>query len=203
MKKVTIIIEEVSPKYVVPKFNHKDVFLSGIPCEVLSEPYDKNNILVIDVKSCVTGRKYAIPCFMYNEDKTYYEFETIEEANKNARISVDEYANLQGIIGRDYWVKDNSYISRLYDYKYAHCNLMDLCCKVVSEPYNSTTNYYGEVINDTFINVLYEKTIYKVPLREWSFYPRSREEKDGLRKFMFDGRCCGCYRRCCSGCYRR
>lgn len=164
--KVIVIEEQVTPKFVVPTSNFgmgsENAAIFGVPCEVVSEPYHakrgKKSEEVIDVASCVTGYRYTIPVGWYTEH------ETLEEANKAAKITGFDDVRPTDIIGNLYWPKDNSY-NRNFDGERA--DLFHKTCKIVSLPFKDETEY-GE---REFILINYEGKVYRTLWGEWSLYP--------------------------------
>lgn len=175
--------EKKLPKYIVPISNF-DIFpdknkreensamITGIACEVVSEPYKmmrpkvigegKEEEEVIDVVSLLTGIKYTIP------NSWYKGYETREEAIYSSKINQSQYCgNVKSLIGRTYYPKDNSFIC---DFEGNYAQLYGKPCKVVSIPFKGIATPIKEEIIYKFILVEYEGKIYRTLFGEWNFY---------------------------------
>lgn len=175
-------------KYIVPTSNFSgygkdildDSYVIGIPCKILTEPYQKRkkNILghyegidkdVIDVMSMVTGMTYTIPTEWGNI------FDTLEEANNLARIKGTYNPSTKNLIGKKYWPYSNSFNKDMVTG--ARYNLVDKECRIVSEPFREKTgdkdSHFKNVECD-FILVYYEGMVYRVQFGEWGLQERSK-----------------------------
>jgi len=152
-----------------------DAYVIGIPCKILTEPYQKRkkNILghyeetkeVIDVMSMVTGKTYTIPTGWGNI------FDTLEEANNIAKTKGTYNPSTKNLIGKKYWPYSNSFNKDLVTG--ARYNLVDKECRIVSEPFREKTGdpQFKNVECD-FILVYHEGMVYRVQFGEWGLQDR-------------------------------
>jgi len=172
--------EKKLPKYIVPTSNFDEGYISGIPCKVVSEkPYKKmrkhfnseSEDDVIDVVSLLTGIKYTIPNDWYNG------YDDIFEAVAKSKLPLHTLdGNKKSLIGKTYYVRDNSWIT---DFEGNHGSLIGLPCKVVSVPFKGIVNPCGKDIVRTFILVENNGKIYRTLFGEWNFYPQNVVNKFG------------------------
>ena len=167
--------EQKLPKYIVPTSNfgvcdEDEAMILGIPCEVISKkPYKKmekdffdkkRERDYIDVVSLLTGFKYCIPNDWYRGYNDY------DEAVKNSRIP-HLTKNPKSLIGLNYYVKDNSYIS---DFEGNYTQLIGLPCKVVSIPFKGIVRPCRQDVVCKFILVECNEKIFRTLFAEWCFY---------------------------------
>ena len=167
---ITVRIPEESNigKYIVPRSNFDDVYVYGVPCMILTDPYVHKDKKVYDVCSMLTGIKYTIPVGYTDM------FDTLEEANEHADVRGVNKPTEENIIGMKYVVHDNSFIrERGNFYKQEHYDLISKECVVVSKPYSDST-YDTAFIRShgdktyKFVDVAYCGRVYRVLFQEWS-----------------------------------
>ena len=167
------IVNDNTPKYVVPTSNFFDAYLLGVPCLVVKGPYQKEmkDILlgdirvksVIDVKSCVSGLKYTIP---YDWVEKY---NSLVEANEHAQIIGHHFPEVRELIGKPYWPKDNSFITGLHGETWV--DLYHKECEIVSVPFTDVTGDDDFEKEYTFILVKHNGKYYRVLFEEWGLRP--------------------------------
>ena len=167
--------EKKVPNYIVPTSNfgtgsNDAAYLLGIPCKVMSKPYEKevDGIYgpkvreVYDVMSMVTGFEYTIPTGWAHE------YDTLEEANKHAHVKGVENPNYKNLINRMYWPRDNSWN---LDFEGKWHPLVGKECMIVSRPFTEKTyDKYpvGGVDKErTFILVKHNGKVHRVLFEEW------------------------------------
>lgn len=171
---LSVNIKSAIGLYVVPTSNCCDcgVYLTGIPCKVVSEPYIKKcNIIgigevdekMVDVVSLLTGIQYTI----YAEWCDVYLF--ADDAIKNSKLKTEYDQTVSSIIGMKYYPKDNSYIE---DKNGNWKSLIGKETVVCSLPYVAKTDTGKE---RTFVNVMYQGNVYRTLFEEWCFYKDDRE----------------------------
>ena len=165
------IVKDNTPKYVVPTSNCRDAYLLGVPCLMLSSPYQKEckdifgNIkvkTVIDVKSCVSGLEYTIP---YDWVEEYH---SLVEANEHAQIIGHHFPEVRELIGKPYWPRDNSFITGLHGE--TRVDLYYKECEIVSVPFTDVTGDDDFEKEYTFILVKYNGKYYRTLFEEWGLY---------------------------------
>lgn len=166
-----VIVEDNTPKYVVPTSNCFDDYLLGVPCLVVKGPYQiecediMGNIKVkdvIDVKSCVSGLEYTIS---YGWTKKY---NSLVEANEHAQIIGHHFPEVRELIGKPYWPRDNSFITELHGETWV--DLYHKKCEIVSVPFTDVTGDDDFEKKYTFILVKYNGKYYRVLFEEWGLY---------------------------------
>ena len=167
------IVNDNTPKYVVPTSNFFDAYLLGVPCLVVKGPYQKEmkDILlgdirvksVIDVKSCVSGLEYTIP---YDWVEKY---NSLVEANEHAQIIGHHFPEVRELIGKPYWPKDNSFITGLHGETWV--DLYHKECEIVSVPFTDVTGDDDFEKEYTFILVKHNGKYYRVLFEEWGLRP--------------------------------
>ena len=174
--------EKKFPKYIVPTSNfgccsEDDAYISGIPCEVVSDRYEKTEKTCLglkpikrnyfDVVSLVTGIKYSVP-----DSGFYIGYDSAEDAVKNSLIANRIPMLIKSpktIIGLRYFVKDNSWIS---DFNGQHAFLIGKPCTVVSLPFDGVVSLgNGNVGVKKFILVECFGKVYRTLFGEWNLYP--------------------------------
>lgn len=172
-KKAEKKVEESLPNYIVPASNFDGAYIVGVPCEVISKkPYKQKRKHVfgesledvIDVVSLLSGIKYTIP------NSWYVGYDSVIDAVKNSKINLNLLnKNVNSLIGRKYYPKDNSYIS---DSNGDYHPLVGKECTVASIPFKDVVTPCGKKIIRPFILVEYNGEIYRTLFGEWNFYPR-------------------------------
>ena len=166
-----VIVEDNTPKYVVPTSNCFDDYLLGVPCLVVKGPYQiecediMGNIKVkdvIDVKSCVSGLEYTIS---YGWTKKY---NSLVEANEHAQIIGHHFPEVRELIGKPYWPRDNSFITELHGETWV--DLYHKKCEIVSVPFTDVTGDDNFEKKYTFILVKYNGKYYRVLFEECGLY---------------------------------
>lgn len=179
--KVTVKIEEVKEekpiikgKYIIPHSNYSKAYIMGIPCKIMSEPYEETHdgrkTFDIKVQSCLTGIIYTIP---YSPDWIEV-YENFDDVLAKCRRFLEEgfYFNdtpdtsdVEQVIHKVYFPIDNSWTSDFYGHWFP---VSDGPVEIISLPFMGDTDFGKKL----FVLVAKEDgSVGRCLFEEWKLLP--------------------------------